>query len=177
MNTQTVDSLNSRGYSLRTAAKSAVGCRNPEFTSAHDRATSGFFMRKALPHLRIMVGRAGQPQGWPGFSDVTGFLPLHVSPPTTVGSLGGELSILTSEAATMATIPNQAQPKETLKKIGKITVALRNMRTLELATKANNNTLCEFRELLKAERAALIAAVIPDVHRVLGITPGGAHEH
>ncbi|WP_434801550.1 ash family protein [Serratia symbiotica] len=61
-------------------------------------------------YILSMVGRAGQPKGWPG-SLTTGFLPLYVSLPKTAGSLGGEVYNLSSEAVTMATIPTLAQPE------------------------------------------------------------------
>ncbi|WP_277971896.1 host cell division inhibitor Icd-like protein [Pantoea agglomerans] len=98
----TVDNSNSGRYTALAAAKSTVGRENPEFLTAHNRA-SGFFVCVARLHLS-MVGRAGQLSGWPG-SVGTGFSPLYVSPPMTVRSLGGELSKLPTEVATMATIP------------------------------------------------------------------------
>ena len=97
-----VDYLISGSYSSRAAAKSVVGRENPEILTAHNRAC-GFFMCVALLHLS-MVGRAGQPKGWPG-SVGTGFSPLYVSPPMIVRNLGGELLKLPTEDATMATIP------------------------------------------------------------------------
>ncbi|EOV4132823.1 ash family protein, partial [Yersinia enterocolitica] len=52
-------------YIFPAAAKSAAGISLPDITKAHNRA-SGFFMRKARPHLRTMVRRAGAPSGAPG---------------------------------------------------------------------------------------------------------------
>ncbi|TNK99788.1 peptidase, partial [Kosakonia cowanii] len=98
-------------YTALAAAKSADGRENPEILTAHNRAC-GFFVRVARRHLS-MVGRAGQPKGWPG-SVGTGFSPLYVSPPMTVRSLGGELLKLPTEVATMATIPTLAQPEITI---------------------------------------------------------------
>ncbi|MBW5835175.1 ash family protein [Yersinia enterocolitica] len=51
-------------YISTAAAKSAAGISLPEITRAHNRA-SGFFMRKARPRFRTMVGRAGALSGAP----------------------------------------------------------------------------------------------------------------
>lgn len=86
-------------YFSLAAAKSAAGFRSPLTTNAHDRA-SGFFVCEAWPHLRIMVGRAGEPKGSPG-SLVTGTAnPVRL---TTLEfrSSSGELSKLTNEVATL----------------------------------------------------------------------------
>ncbi|EES3796585.1 TPA: hypothetical protein JWK76_002504 [Escherichia coli] len=44
-----------RGYIHRTPAKSGVGIGLPDIYSTHT-ALSGFFMRKARLHPRVMVG-------------------------------------------------------------------------------------------------------------------------
>ncbi|ENS0909577.1 Rha family transcriptional regulator, partial [Escherichia coli] len=92
--------------------KTGAGRENPMMTTAHNRAQAVFLCVKHS-HIRIMVGRAGQPQGWP-VSVVTGFSPLYVSPPLTVRSLGGELFKLTIEAAIMATILTLSHPDVTI---------------------------------------------------------------
>ncbi|PEH53133.1 hypothetical protein CRM81_07075 [Yersinia kristensenii] len=51
-------------YIFPAAAKSAAGISLPEIKRAHNRA-SGFFMRKARPRFRTMVGRAGALSGAP----------------------------------------------------------------------------------------------------------------
>lgn len=84
-------------YISRTVAKSAVGFSSLIITYAHNRA-SGFFMCEALPHLRIMVGRAGASSDAPG-ACVPGLLTLYVSPPSRLAASGGELSKLTHEDA------------------------------------------------------------------------------
>lgn len=109
---QALDHLISGRYTVPAPYKTGVGCENPEHIRAHNRAFAVFLCVKH-GHIRIMVGRAGQPQGWPG-SRVTGFSPLYVSPPLTVRSLGGELVILSHEAAIMATIPALAHPEITI---------------------------------------------------------------
>ncbi|WP_241517516.1 ash family protein [Serratia marcescens] len=52
-----------RGYISCAAAKSAVGIGVPDINRRMNRV-SGFFVRKAQPHLN-MVGRAGEPKGSP----------------------------------------------------------------------------------------------------------------
>ncbi|TNL01526.1 hypothetical protein CYD30_28005 [Kosakonia cowanii] len=85
------------GYISGAPAKSGAGICTPVITLAHDRA-SGFFVCDAQPHLRIMVGRAGQPEGWPG-SSVTGSAnPVRLTTPEICTS-GGELFNLTLEDA------------------------------------------------------------------------------
>lgn len=106
---QALDHLISGRYTVPAPYKTGAGRENPELITAHDRAFAVFLCVKHS-HIRIMVGRAGQPQGWP-VSVVAGFSPLYVSPPLTVRSLGGELSKLTIEAAIMATIPTLDHPE------------------------------------------------------------------
>lgn len=106
-----IDSHDFGRYSALAAAKSVVGLGLPEFVRAHNRAYAVFLCVKH-GHIRIMVGRAGQPQGWPG-SLTTGSPTLHVSPPQ-LGLCRGEVYTLSSEAAIMATIPTLAHPEITL---------------------------------------------------------------
>ncbi|HAW5768519.1 TPA: transcriptional regulator [Escherichia coli] len=103
-----IENQNGWNYSAPAPHKTGAGRENPMMTTAHNRAQAVFLCVKHS-HIRIMVGRAGQPQGWP-VSVVTGFSPLYVSPPLTVRSLGGELFKLTIEAAIMATIPTLSHP-------------------------------------------------------------------
>ncbi|EKN4799383.1 ash family protein [Yersinia enterocolitica] len=85
-------------YISPAAAKSAAGFRSPEITRAHDRA-SGFFMRKAQPHLRTMVGRAGALSGAP-VSLVSGTAnPVRLTTLKSFAALGGELIKTTQEVA------------------------------------------------------------------------------
>ncbi|MVX86363.1 transcriptional regulator [Escherichia coli] len=108
-----IENQNGWNYSAPAPHKTGAGRENPMFTNAHNRAQAVFLCVKHS-HIRIMVGRAGQPQGWPG-SLVTGFSPLYVSPPLTVRSLGGELIKFTNEAAIMATIPTLSHPDVIIK--------------------------------------------------------------
>ncbi|WP_379941707.1 ash family protein, partial [Escherichia coli] len=65
-------------------------------------------------HIRIMVGRAGQPQGWPG-SVMTGIsTPVRLTTLMVVENLGGELIKFIAEAAIMATILTLSHPDVTI---------------------------------------------------------------
>nr|WP_241825880.1 Rha family phage regulatory protein [Izhakiella australiensis] len=138
----TLDSLNSGRYSALAAAKFAVGRENPDFTIAHNRAYAVFLCAKHC-HISTMVGRAGQPKGWPG-SMVTGFSPLYVSPPLAVRSPGGELSKFTIEAAIMATVPAITQPEITVIKGQAVTSSLA---VADYFTKRHDGVLKKIRSL------------------------------
>ncbi|ENF4115328.1 ash family protein [Yersinia enterocolitica] len=85
-------------YISPAAAKSAAGFRSPEITRAHNRA-SGFFMRKARPRFRTMVGRAGALSGAP-VSLVSGTAnPVRLTTLKSFAALGGELIQTTQEVA------------------------------------------------------------------------------
>ncbi|TNL00063.1 hypothetical protein CYD30_29150 [Kosakonia cowanii] len=98
------------GYISGAPAKSGAGRGNPVIIGAHDRA-SGFFMCDAQPHISIMVGRAGQPEGWPG-SLMTGIsTPVRLTTPER-GNSGGELTNLSSEdASSWQTADNAAHTR------------------------------------------------------------------
>ncbi|WP_127958045.1 Rha family phage regulatory protein [Serratia microhaemolytica] len=108
MSIQTVDYLNFGSYSSRAAAKSVAGICTPEFVRAHNRAKA-VFLCAAQSH-RSMVGRAGQPSGWPGSLTTGSANPVRLTTHEICTS-GGELTNLSSEAATMATILALAQPE------------------------------------------------------------------
>ncbi|EKA0059955.1 ash family protein [Salmonella enterica] len=107
-----LENRNNGRYITPAPYKTGVGRENPMFITAHNRA-SAVFLRAKHCLIRIMVGRAGQPKGWPG-SVMTGFSPLYVSPPMTVRSLGGELLKFIAEAAIMATTPTPKHPKSAI---------------------------------------------------------------
>lgn len=113
MFTQALDHLISGRYTVPAPHKTGAGRGNPESNTAHNRAFAVFLCVKH-GHIRIMVGRAGQPQGWPG-SVLTGIsTPVRLTTNQTVESLGGGLSKLNTEAAIMATIPALAHPEITI---------------------------------------------------------------
>ncbi len=97
-------------YSANAAAKSAAGICTPDFTKAHNRAHAVFLCAMHC-YTQFMVGRAGQPKGWPG-SLVTGSAnPVRLTTHEICTS-GGELSKFTKEVATMATTPTKTHPKK-----------------------------------------------------------------
>ncbi|ECC6921626.1 hypothetical protein DAE56_22975 [Salmonella enterica] len=82
------------GYIRPAPHKTGAGIETPLTIRAHNRA-SGFFTCIASSHLRIMAGRAGQPQGWPG-SLVAGSLnPVRLAT-QSLRPLAGELSQFTT---------------------------------------------------------------------------------
>ncbi|EBW3412606.1 Rha family transcriptional regulator [Salmonella enterica] len=100
-------------YSASAPHKTGAGRGNPLMTIAHSRAQAVFLCVKH-GHIRIMVRRAGQPQGWP-VPMVAGIsTPVRLTTNQTVESLGGELSKLTIEDAIMATIPALSHPQVTV---------------------------------------------------------------
>ncbi|EBP4586534.1 transcriptional regulator [Salmonella enterica] len=108
-----IENQNGWNYSASAPHKTGAGCRNPKSITAHNRAFAVFLCVKH-DHIQIMVGRAGQPQGWP-VSVVAGIpTPVRLTTNQTVGSLGGELSKLTIEAAIMATVPALSHPQVTI---------------------------------------------------------------
>lgn len=117
-----LDSVINGRYVFPAPHKAGAGRENPLIIKAHNRAHA-VFLRAKHRHTQIMVGRAGQPQGWPG-SLVTGFSPLYVSPPLTVRSLGGELNKFTKEAAIMATIPTLSHPQVTIENGRAVTTSM-----------------------------------------------------
>ncbi|WP_097409954.1 Rha family phage regulatory protein [Escherichia coli] len=109
-----IENQNGWNYSAPAPHKTGAGRGNPMFTNAHNRAKAVFLCVKHS-HIRIMVGRAGQPQGWPG-SLVTGIsTPVRLTTLMVVENLGGELIKFTNEAAIMATIPTLSHPDVTIK--------------------------------------------------------------
>ncbi|WP_186804614.1 ash family protein, partial [Escherichia coli] len=72
----------------------------------------------------IMVGRAGQLQGWPG-SRVTGIsTPVRLATLMVVESLGGELINLTLEDAIMATTLTLSHPDVTIENGRAVTTSI-----------------------------------------------------
>ncbi|HBA8723187.1 TPA: transcriptional regulator [Escherichia coli] len=105
-----IENQNGWNYSAPAPYKTGAGRGNPMFTNAHNRAQA-VFLCVMHSHIQIMVGRAGQPQGWPG-SLVTGIsTPGRLTTLMVVENLGGELIKFTNEAAIMATIPTISQPE------------------------------------------------------------------
>ncbi|EEX7589173.1 transcriptional regulator [Escherichia coli] len=108
-----IENQNGWNYSAPAPHKAGAGRGNPMMTTAHNRAQA-VFLCVMHSHIQIMVGRAGQPKGWP-VSVVTGIsTPVRLTTLMVVESLGGELFKLTIEAAIMATIPTLSHPDVTI---------------------------------------------------------------
>ncbi|EET3991833.1 transcriptional regulator, partial [Escherichia coli] len=89
-----------------------AGIATPMFIMAHNRAQA-VFLCVMHSHIQIMVGRAGQPQGWPG-SMMTGCSnPVRLTT-HEIATSGGELMKFIMEAAIMATIPALSHPEITI---------------------------------------------------------------
>lgn len=101
--TPPLDYLNSGRYSAQAAAKSVAGRCNPEFLTAHNRAQA-VFLCVMHSYTQSMVGRAGQPSGWPG-SVGTGIATPVRSTTSKRCNFSGGLLLLPTEVAIMATIP------------------------------------------------------------------------
>ncbi|EJP3659474.1 ash family protein [Salmonella enterica] len=117
-----LDSVINGRYVFPAPAKSGVGIGVPLVTTAHNRAHAVFLCAKHR-HTQIMVGRAGQPQGWPG-SVVTGYAnPVRLTT-YVIGVSCGELSKFTTEAAIMATTPILSHPQVTIENGRAVTTSM-----------------------------------------------------
>ncbi|HHX1453060.1 TPA: Rha family transcriptional regulator [Salmonella enterica] len=104
-----LENQNGWRYSSPASHKTGAGIATPKSITAHNRAQAVFLCVKH-GHIRIMVGRAGQPQGWP-VSVVAGCCnPVRLTT-HEIATSRGELSKLTIEAAIMATIPTFSHPQ------------------------------------------------------------------
>lgn len=104
-----IENQNGWNYSSPAPHKTGAGRGNPMMITAHNRAQA-VFLCVMHSHIQIMVGRAGQPQGWP-VSVVAGIsTPVRLATLMVVENLGGELSKLTIEDAIMATTLTLSHP-------------------------------------------------------------------
>lgn len=101
------------GYSSLVAVNPVTGLRIPEFDIAHNRASSGFFMRAAFVHLS-MVAQAGASSEAPGSMSTGNANPVWATTNHGFASVGGSYLTIDIEAATMATIPTLVQPEITV---------------------------------------------------------------
>ncbi|ULI65120.1 Rha family transcriptional regulator [Shigella flexneri] len=117
-----IENQNGWNYSSPAPHKTGAGIATPTFTNAHNRAQA-VFLCVMHSHIQIMVGRAGQPQGWPG-SLVTGCSnPVRLTT-HEIATSGGELIKFTNEAAIMATIPTLSHPDVTIKNGRAVTTSI-----------------------------------------------------
>ncbi|EEC8709284.1 transcriptional regulator [Escherichia coli] len=107
-----IENQNGWNYSAPAPHKAGAGIATPMFIMAHNRAQA-VFLCVMHSHIQIMVGRAGQPQGWPG-SMMTGCSnPVRLTT-HEIATSGGELMKFIMEAAIMATIPALSHPEITI---------------------------------------------------------------
>ncbi|ENS0909605.1 Rha family transcriptional regulator, partial [Escherichia coli] len=102
--------------------KTGAGIATPMMTIAHNRAQA-VFLCVMHSHIQIMVGRAGQPKGWPvpmvsGCSN-----PVRLTT-HEIATSGGGLLKLTIEAAIMATILTISHPDVTIKNGRAVTTSI-----------------------------------------------------
>ncbi|EDY2188882.1 transcriptional regulator [Salmonella enterica subsp. enterica] len=107
-----LENQNGWRYSSPASHKTGAGIATPMFTKAHNRAQA-VFLRAKHSLIRIMVGRAGQPKGWPA-SLVTGCCnPVRLTT-HEIATSRGELIKFTKEDAVMATTPTLSHPDVTI---------------------------------------------------------------
>ncbi|EFI6094562.1 transcriptional regulator [Escherichia coli] len=118
-----IENQNGWNYSAPAPHKTGAGRGNPMMITAHNRAQA-VFLCVMHSHIQIMVGRAGQPQGWP-VSVVAGIsTPVRLTTLMVVENLGGELFKQTIEAAIMATIPTLSHPDVTIENGRAVTTSI-----------------------------------------------------
>ncbi|HCM1919322.1 TPA: ash family protein, partial [Salmonella enterica subsp. salamae serovar 28:r:e,n,z15] len=99
-------------YSASAPHKTGAGIATPNVIRAHNRSNA-VFLRAKHDLIRIMVGRTGQPKGWPG-SRMTGCCnPVRLTT-HEIATSRGELINLPYEDAIMATIPALSHPQVTI---------------------------------------------------------------
>ncbi|EAQ6132303.1 transcriptional regulator [Salmonella enterica] len=107
-----IENQNGWNYSASAPHKTGAGIATPMFIMAHNRAQA-VFLRAKYSLIRIMVGRTGQPKGWPG-SMMTGCCnPVRLTT-HEIATSRGELMKFIMEAAIMATIPALSHPCVTI---------------------------------------------------------------
>ncbi len=148
-----IENQNGWNYSAPAPHKTGAGIATPTMTTAHNRAQAVFLCVKHS-HIQIMVGRAGQPQGWP-VSVVTGCSnPVRLTT-HEIATSGGESFKLTIEAAIMAT----SLPFLTLTQPSKM-VAL-SLRLLRLRSSSGKCTKTLFRRFkLSNARRSLTGLIL-----------------
>ncbi|ELK8444988.1 ash family protein [Salmonella enterica] len=99
------------GYISPAPHKTGAGIETPQTVQAHNRA-SGFFTCDASPHLfRIMAGRTGQPQGWPGSWTAGSLNPVRLAT-QSLRPLAGELPLSVQGSSSWQTA-NHVTPTQT----------------------------------------------------------------
>ncbi|HFP4068846.1 TPA: Rha family transcriptional regulator [Escherichia coli] len=109
-------------YSAPAPYKTGAGICTPMFIMAHNRAQA-VFLCVMHSHIQIMVGRAGQPKGWPG-SMMTGSANPARLTTHEICTSGGEFIKFIMEAAIMATIPTLSNPDVTIENGRAVTTSI-----------------------------------------------------
>ncbi|EHK3389633.1 TPA: ash family protein [Escherichia coli] len=171
---QSVDKFKFRRHTLHIVAKSTIGIRTPELSTAiYDAPAS--FLSPALTHTQIMVGWAGEPKGSPVSVDAGSPNPVQ-SATSEIRTSGGGIFPQSTEAAIMATIPATTRLNdEDLHKLSYITTALRALRKVTLSDPQAHQVLVETILNLQAERIRLADKANFHIHRLLNIS--GGHRH
>ncbi|EAQ6132302.1 transcriptional regulator [Salmonella enterica] len=107
-----IENQNGWNYSASAPHKTGAGICTPMFIMAHNRAQA-VFLRAKYSLIRIMVGRTGQPKGWPGSMMTGSANPVRLTTHEICTS-GGELMKFIMEAAIMATVPALSHPQVTI---------------------------------------------------------------
>lgn len=96
-------------YGNSAPAKSGVGFRSLQMLSATNDAPASFLL-SALAHIQIMAGRMGESKDSPVSDNAGTANPVRSATPK-FRSFGGGIRYPLSEAAAMATVPDQTHPK------------------------------------------------------------------
>lgn len=107
-----IENQNGWNYSCSVPQKTGTGISTLLTTIAHNRA-SAVFLRAKHSLIRIMVGRAGQPKGWPVPMVAGSANPVRLTT-HEISTSRGEFTKLTVEDAIMATIPALSHPEVTI---------------------------------------------------------------
>ncbi|HCM2546703.1 TPA: Rha family transcriptional regulator [Salmonella enterica subsp. enterica serovar Durban] len=107
-----IENQNGWNYSASAPHKTGAGISTLLTTIAHNRA-SAVFLRAKHSLIRIMVGRAGQPKGWPVPMVAGSANPVRLTT-HEISTSRGEFTKLTVEDAIMATIPALSHPEVTI---------------------------------------------------------------
>ncbi|ENP3040024.1 Rha family transcriptional regulator [Salmonella enterica] len=137
-----IENQNGWNYSCSVPQKTGTGICTPLTTIAHNRAKA-VFLRAKHGLIRIMVGRAGQPQGWPVPMVAGSANPVRLTTHEICTS-GGEFTELTIEDAIMATIPALSHPQVTIENGRAVTTSVA---VAEFFTKRHERVLDKIRNL------------------------------
>ncbi len=142
-----IENQNGWNYSSPAPYKTSAGISTPKSITAHNRAQAVFLCVKHS-HIRIMVRRAGQPQGWPG-SVMTGSAnPVRLTT-HEISTSGGELIKFIAEAAIMATILTLSHPDVTIENGRAVTTSVA---VAEFFGKRHDNVIQKIKTLECSEK-------------------------